>query len=137
MARSNAIGKMRAIAEDETDPKEVLLKALGKHGTQVLHSQVLVAGYVRPAKTKGGIFLTDKVIEEDRYQGNIGMVIALGSGAFVDDPVAKFHGDKLEIGDWVMYVPADGVALFINEVPCRLFSDTRILMKVTNPEIYY
>src|SRR6187455_1873399 len=100
MARSNAIGKMRQIAEDETDPKEVLLKALGKHGTTVLHSQVLVAGYVRPAKTKGGIWLTDKNIEEDRYQGNIGMVIGLGSGAFVDDPVANFHGDKLEIGDW-------------------------------------
>jgi co-chaperonin GroES (HSP10) len=137
MARSNAIGKMRAIAEDTTDPKQVLLKALGKHGSKVLHSQVLVAGYVRPAKTKGGIWLSDKVIEEDRYQGNIGMVIALGSGAFKDDAVAKFNGDKLEIGDWVMYVPADGIALFINEVPCRLFSDTRILMKVENPEIYF
>jgi len=137
MARSNAIGKMRAIAEDETDPKQVLLNALGKHKSQVLHSQVLVAGYIRPAKTKGGIYLTDKVIEEDRYQGNIGMVIGLGKGAFKDDAVAKFNGDKLEVGDWVMYVPADGVAVFINEVPCRLFSDTRILMKVDNPEIYY
>jgi ribosomal protein L24E len=64
-------------------------------------------------------------------------VIALGSGAFQDHPVAKFNGDELEIGDWVMYVPADGIALFINEVPCRLFSDTRILMKVENPEIYF
>jgi co-chaperonin GroES (HSP10) len=137
MARSNAIGKMREIAEDETDPKAVLLKMLGKHGTMVLHSQVLVAGYVRPAKTKGGIYLTDKVIEEDRFQGNIGMVIALGKGAFKDDAVAKFNGDKLAVGDWVMYVPADGVSLFINEVPCRLFSDTRILMEVENPEIYY
>jgi co-chaperonin GroES (HSP10) len=137
MARSNAIGKMRAIAEDITDPKQVLLKALGKHQTTVLHSQVLVAGYVRPARTASGLWLTDKTIEEDRFQGNIGMVIALGKGAFKDDAVAKFHGDKLEVGDWVMYVPADGIALFINEVPCRLFSDTRILMKVTNPEIYY
>jgi co-chaperonin GroES (HSP10) len=137
MARSNAIGKMRAIAEDTTDPKKVLLNYLGKHGTTVLHSQVLVAGYVRPAITKGGVHMPDKVIEEDRYQGNIGMVIALGKGAFKDDAVAKFNGDKLEVGDWVMYVPADGIALFINEVPCRLFSDTRILMKVTNPEIYY
>lgn len=137
MARSNAIGKMRAIAEDITDPKQVLLKNLGKHGTKVLHSQVLVAGYVRPAKTKSGLWLTDKTIEEDRFQGNIGMVIGMGPGAFKDDTIAQFHGIKLEIGDWVMYVPADGISLFINEVPCRLFSDTRILMKVTDPEIYY
>ncbi len=137
MARSNAIGKMRQIAEETTDPKRVLLDALGKHATEVLHSQVLVAGYVRPAKTKGGIFMPDKVIEEDRFQGNIGLVVALGPGAFKDDDIAKFHGKKLKVGDWVMYVPADGIAIFINEVPCRLFSDTRILMKVTDPEIYY
>lgn len=137
MARSNAIGKMRQIAEDTTDPKQVLFKALGKHKTTVLHSQVLVATYVRPAKTKGGIFMPDKTIEEDRFQGNIGMVVGLGKGAFKDDNIAQFNGDKLEIGDWVMYVPADGVSLFINEVPCRLFSDTRILMKVEDPEIYY
>lgn len=140
MARSNAIGKMREIAESSDDPKVVLFRAVGKSTLKeltVLHSQVLVATYVRPAKTTGGIFMPDKVVEEDRWQGNIGLVIALGKGAFKDDGVAQFHGDKLEVGDWVMYVPADGVSLFIKQVPCRLFQDTRILMKVTNPEIYY
>ena len=140
MARSNAIGKMRTIAESSSDPKQALMDALGARNLKdftVLHSQVLVATYVRPAKTKGGIFMPDKVVEEDRWQGNCGLVIALGKGAFKDDGVAKFHGDNLKIGDWVMYVAADGVSLFINEVPCRLFQDTRILMKVTDPEIYY
>ena len=155
MARSNAIGKMREIAEDELcheNPRLVHLRGLtgNNEATEkqllagplagevtVLHSQVLVLGYVAPARTKGGIIRTDKNVEEDRYQGNIGLVIALGKGAFKDDAVAKFHGDKLKIGDWVMYVPADGIQLFIAGVPCRLFSDTRILMKVTNPEIYY
>lgn len=140
MARSNAIGKMRAIADSTDDPKTVIKSALGDKALKdlhVLHSQVLCATYVRPGKTKGGIFMPDKVVEEDRWQGNIGMVIGLGKGAFKDDSVAKFHGDSLKIGDWVMYVPADGVSLFINQVPCRLFQDTRILMKVTDPEIYY
>jgi co-chaperonin GroES (HSP10) len=140
MARSNAIGKMRQIAEKASTVKEAskaILEALGKHDTQVLHSRVLVAGYVRPAKTKGGLFLPDKTIEEDRFQGSIGLVIALGPGAFKDDNIAKFHGMKLKVGDWVMYLPADGIATFVNEVPCRLFDDTRILMKVTNPELYF
>jgi co-chaperonin GroES (HSP10) len=140
MARSNAIGKMREIADDtETDPKALLFAKVGDIPSEltVLHSQVLVAGYIRPGKTKGGIFLTDKSVEEDRWQGNIGLVLALGKGAFKDDGVAHFHGDKLKVGDWVMYTPADGVSMFIREVPCRLFQDTRILMKVSNPEIYY
>jgi len=139
MARSNAIGKMREIADDiESDPKVLLLAKLGNLKKQiVLHSQVLVAGYIRPGKTKGGIYLTDKAVEEDRFQGNIGMVVAMGKGAFKDDNIAKFNGDKLKIGDWVMYQPADGIGLFIREVPCRLFQDTRILMKVSDPEIYY
>ena len=137
MARSNH--KMREIAEFVGPRDKALLASLaGEHKKlTVLHSQVLVAGYIAGARSKGGIIFTDQTVEEDRWQGNIGLVIALGKGAFKDDAVAKFHGDKLKLGDWVMYLPADGVALFINQVPCRLFQDTRILMKVDNPEIYY
>ena len=139
MARSNAIGKMREIAEDTSDPKLVLHRMVGNLGIEleVFHSQVLVAHYVRPAKSKGGIFMPDKIIEEDRWQGNIGMVLAVGPGAFKDDTIAQFHGKSVKVNDWVMFNAADGVAMFIKEVPCRLFQDTRILMKVTNPEIYY
>jgi co-chaperonin GroES (HSP10) len=154
MARSNAIGKMREIAESKlnvTNPvlahlrgitgttktiKELLKDPLSGELT-VLHSQVLVMGYVPPLRTKGGIIRPDKTVEEERFQGNVGLVVALGKGAFKDDNIAQFHGDKLKIGDWVMYVAADGVSLFIREVPCRIFSDTRILMKVETPEIYY
>jgi len=74
MARSS-MAKMRQIAEASTDPKAALMKGLGKHGTHVFHSKVLVALYVRPAKTKGGIWLSDKTVEEDRYQGTVGLVI--------------------------------------------------------------
>jgi len=155
MARSNAIGKMREISEDKvnvTDPRLAHLRAIArepkkslvwltknvlKDEIKVLHSQVLVMGYVAPARTKGGLFMPDKVVEEDRFQGNVGIVVALGAGAFRDDHIAKFNGDSLAVGDWVMYVAADGVSLFINEIPCRLFSDTRILMKVQDPGIYY
>jgi co-chaperonin GroES (HSP10) len=138
MARSNH--KMQQIAETIGPRDQVLLAALGKDYKKqftVLHSQVLVAGYIQSSRSKGGIIFTDKTVEEDRWQGNIGLVIGLGKGAFKDDSVAQFHGDKLKIGEWVMYLPADGLSLYINQVPCRLFQDSRILMKVTNPEIYY
>lgn len=139
MARSNAIGKMREIAEDTSDPKKVIARMVGNLGKEleVFHSQVLIAHYVRPAKSKGGIFMPDKIIEEDRWQGNIGLVLAVGPGAFKDDSVAQFHGKSVKVDDWVMFSAADGVAMFIKEVPCRLFQDSRILMKVQTPEFYY
>lgn len=137
MARTNAIVKMREIAESSTDPKQAILEALGKHDTYIFHSKVLVATYVRPAKTSSGLFLPDKTIEEDRYQGTIFLVIGMGKGAFKDDNIAKFNGDKIKVGDWVMGVAGDGIAMFINGVPCRLFDDTRILMRVKNPELYF
>lgn len=137
MARSNAMTKMRQIAESSHDPKKALLDALGKHDTKVFHSKVLVATYIQPAMTKGGIIRPDKTIEEDRYQGTTFLVIGMGAGAFKDDNIAQFNGDKLEVGDWVMGVAGDGISLFINEVPCRLFDDTRILMRVKDPELYF
>lgn len=138
MAKSNH--KMTEIAETIGPRDKVLFAAIGKNNLKdfsVLHSQVLLTCYIPSNVTKGGIIKIDKTIEEDKWQGNIGLVIGLGRGAFKDDGVAQFHGDKLKIGDWVLINPADGLSMYINQVPCRLFQDTRILMKVTNPEIYY
>lgn len=137
MARSNAASKMREISESKKPPKQAILDAIGKHDTHVFHSKVLVATYVRPSVTKGGIILIDNTIEEDRYQGTIFLVLAMGKGAFKDDNIAKFNGDKIKVGDWVMGVAGDGISMFINEVPCRLFDDTRILMRVKDPEMYF
>jgi co-chaperonin GroES (HSP10) len=135
MANSNH--KMTEIAETIGPRDKVLIAALGKFTHTVLHSQVLLAGYIPSSRTKGGIIRIDRTIEEDRWQGNIGLVIGIGKGAFKDDSVAQFHGDKLKMHEWVFVNPADGIAMYINQVPCRLFQDSRILMKVTNPEIYY
>lgn len=137
--RSNAIGKMRKIAESGLAPDRAIWKELGdlKGEVEVLHSQVLVATYVAPAKSKGGILYTDKKIQEDQFQGGFGLVIALGPGAFVDCDIAQFHGVELEIGDWVLFQPADGLQLYINEVPCRIFDDTKIKMRVKDPERFW
>lgn len=136
---ANAMVRMREIAEATTTPadcKREIMKHLKGVKQQVLHSQVLVAHYIQPGKTRGGIILTDKKVQEDRFQGNCFLVVALGKGAFKDDNIAKFNGDKLKVGDWVMALTADGIAMDINAVPCRLYQDTRILMKVDDPSMY-
>ena len=139
MARSNAIGKLRQIAEAVGDPKEQIFKAVGDIENEVvLHSQVLVA--TRPGSqyhpgTK--ILRTDRSLQEDQFQGTIGLVLKVGPGAYVDAPGAQFHGMKIEEGDWVLCRPSDGMSLYIREVPCRLFEDVHIKIKVHDPEIYW
>lgn len=139
MGRYNTPAIVNEIAESDLPSKKALLKALGdiKDEAEVFHSQVLVVGYIHPAKTKGGIITTDNARAEDQWQGTIGLVIKLGPGAFKDDSVAKFHGKKLKEGDWVMYRAADGVSLHIRGVPCKLFQDTNILMRVSDPILYW
>ena len=136
---ANAKVVMQRIAEQSSTPEEckkLILEQLGNHRTEVFHSQVLVATYVPPGKTKGGIILTNNATAETRHQGNIFLVIALGKGAFKDDHIAKFHGDKLKVGEWVMGVAGDGIAMDINGMPCRLYQDARILMRVKDPTLY-
>ncbi len=136
---ANAKVVMQRIAEQSSTPddcKRLILEQLGKHDTKVFHSQVLVAQYVEPGKTKGGIIVPQSATIEQRHQGTIFLVIALGKGAFKDDHIAKFHGDKLKVGEWVMGVAGDGIAMDINGMPCRLYQDARILMRVKDPTLY-
>lgn len=139
MASSNFSAKIQEISESKLKPKEAHLAALGniKNQFHLLHSQVLVATYIQPARSAGGIIMPDRKKDEDRFQGPVGLVIAMGAGAFKDDSIAKFHGDKLKLHDWVFFRASDGLELFINQVPCRLFEDVSIKMVVQNPQLYW
>ena len=76
--------------QHENDPKENIKKDIGDLSTvELFNNQVLVAVYVRPEKTKSGIYLTDKLREEDKFQGKVGPVLKLGASAF-DDPNSQW-----------------------------------------------
>jgi co-chaperonin GroES (HSP10) len=141
MSRSNAVGKLRQIIEQnegEKDIKAALFSALGNDIGDVFHAQVLVATYPGERYHAGTkIIRTDTSIQENRFQGTIFLVVAKGPGAFKDDGQFKFHGKDIEVGDWVLAKPSDGTELFIKEVPCRLFEDSCIKMKVSDPTLYW
>tara|TARA_R110000868_G_scaffold14563_1_gene67611 strand:- start:1072 stop:1488 length:417 start_codon:yes stop_codon:yes gene_type:complete len=123
---------------DAADPKKEilsLLKSVDKE-IEVLHGKVLVALYISPAKSKGGIILTDKTKEEDIWQGMVGLVVKKGKIAFKDDENTKFGGaDLKENEDWVAFTPGDGRRIQVNGVDCRIIEDTQILMKVKDPAV--
>ena len=122
----------------EVDPKDVLLKELGDiSGVELLNTQVLVAVYIRPEKTKGGIIMTTKARDEDRYQSKVGLILKTGPSAFVDEDGKWFSNLDLKAGDWIVFRPSDGWNVTVNGVLCRMFDDTAIRARIPHPDNVY
>lgn len=120
---------------DEDPAKDILEKIGDISGFDLFGPKVLVAIYVRPQKTKGGIYLTDRVRDEDLYQGKVGYVLKVGPGAFDD---SEWFGDvQIKVGDWVGFRASDGAALMVNGVNCRLLEDVRIYGKAAHPDLIF
>lgn len=104
---------------------------------EVFHNQILVGTYLGSGVTKGGIILTDKGKDEDRWQGKVGVVLKIGPLAFVDDARNDFKGQTVKEGDWIVYKVSDGFSLDVNEVHCRLIEDIHIKARISAPDIIW
>lgn len=138
---SNVVIPARAIqnVSQASDPKQAILDQVSKFlpDIDVLFNVVLVATYIRPNMTRGGIYRPDTNVQEDVWQGKVGLVLKLGSHAFEDDSEDVFKGQKVEVGDWCVYKVGDAWSLHINEYPCRLVKDSSIRLKVKDPSIVF
>jgi len=124
--------------QHDNDPKSAVLDKIGEVPKEIVSgAQVLVATYVRPEKTKGGLILTDKYRDEDKFQGKCGVVVAMGPLAFQETDKLKFGGFKVSVGDWVWYRPMDGAALSCNGVHCRSVDDVDIRGKIPHPDYIF
>lgn len=119
----------------DIDPKTEILTAIGDLSEiEVFNNNLLVAIYIRPNKTKSGIILTDDTVEQDRYQGKVGLVLKMGNSAFEDETGRWFRGAEVKVGDWVVFRPSDGWSVAYNGQPCRILDDVVIRGVVTNPD---
>jgi co-chaperonin GroES (HSP10) len=120
-----------------TDPiKKEIFDAIGDLSKldRLFSARVLVATYIPPRKSKGGIIFTDKELQESVYQGAVGLVVAKGPRAFKDDASNEFHMQDVAIGEWVVFRPGDSKRVQVNGVNCRIVDDTQIDMVVTEPD---
>jgi len=127
---------MLDLLKAEVPPHEELREDMGDiSGIEVFNNQILVAIYLRPNKTKGGIFLTETTRDEDKWQGKVGLVLAKGPTAFQTDDSPWFQGvEPVEVGQWVYFRPSDGQGLSINGKMCRLLDDTSIRGRLVRPD---
>lgn len=116
------------------DPAKDLAAAVGDlSGHELFFNQILVATYIRPEKTAGGIYRPQNNVEEDIYQGKVGLVLKKGPSAFNNDEI-DYQGQNVEPGEWIVFRVGDGWSCTINGVACRVVADTSIRMKIKNPE---
>lgn len=128
-------GRMKV--HHQEDPKDKLLNQVGDLSEmELFYNQVLCAIYEMPsdAKTRGGLYIPEKTRNESLYQGKALLVVKLGRTAFQDDDSFKFHGQRVDVGDWVFARAADGHMLELNGVPMRVLRDTQIIAKIPDPD---
>jgi hypothetical protein len=137
---------IRAEVANYFDTKAQILAKIGDvSGFEIASNEVLIAIYQRPDKTPGGIIQTPRILEEDKYQGKVGLVLKYGDACrFVvtDKESGITYGIPIAVGDWVVVRPSDTWALDVNAnptldrndfVPCRLVAPHHIRAKVSNP----
>lgn len=119
----------------EKDPKAALLEQIGDLSkVEVFNMQVLVAVYIRPEKTKSGLYLSDKARDEDRYQSKVGLIIKKGPTAFVDKDGEWFSGLDIQEGDWIVFRPSDGWNITVNGTLCRMLDDMSVRARIEHPD---
>lgn len=125
------------------DPRQTILDMAGDlSGHQVLKDLVLVATYIEPEKTAGGIIMPEKRLEESRYQGKIGLVLALGPTAFKYDGSFPYEGPIPKVGEWVKYHPSNAREFFLggpggngnSGISCRHISSDLIEAIIDDPK---
>jgi hypothetical protein len=130
-------------------------------GIELQRNRCLVATYIRPNITRGGIIITDKQSEEDRWQGKVGLLLKVGPTAFdyeelhqradalLDDPEGVDDVDEARqqaaaelnlprVGDWVAYRTSETHEVGIEVAQgvcasCRQIYDESIVMVVSDP----
>jgi len=128
----------------EVDPKQKILDDLGDINGKIrlTNNLVAVVVYQRPNMTMlGGVEfeLPSSVVDEDRFQSKVGLIVAMGPNAFRKSDEWPFCGDdhEFKLHDWVALPASAAQSMMINGVLCRLCPDTSIKAWSSDPDLVY
>ena len=105
--------------------------------------RVLIAPFNPPKKSKGGILLNQKTLEEDAIQTNVGYVLRMGPLAYADKeryPTGPWCEEK----QWVIFARYAGARFRLNDEKraafgseVRILNDDEILGTILDPDDIY
>lgn len=95
--------------------------------------RIVVLPYKGKAKTSGGVYLPDQVIETNEISTTVGYVLKVGDLAYEDKQ--KFPtGPWCKEGDWIMFARYAGSRFKIEGGEVRILNDDEILATILDPE---
>jgi Co-chaperonin GroES (HSP10) len=95
--------------------------------------RILILPYRGKGKTEGGIYLPDKVVEENQVSTQVGYVLKVGDLAY-KDPEKFPTGPWCKEQDWVMFARYSGSRFNIDGGEVRILNDDEILARILEPE---
>ena len=95
--------------------------------------RLLVLPHRGQGKTKGGVLLSDKTVEETQIATNVGLVLAMGPDAYNDKERFQ-NGAWCKKNDWVIFARYAGSRLNIEGGELRILNDDEILGITDDPE---
>ena len=95
--------------------------------------RLLMLPYRGKGKTESGIYLPDKIVEDNAVSTQVGYVLKVGELAYMDKE--KFpEGPWCEKGSWVMFARYAGSRFRIEGGEVRILNDDEVLAKISSPE---
>lgn len=127
---SAALKSVAGVVSDDFGEQERnrILKAVGDLSwLKLVTNRVLVAVWTRPDKniTRNDgsaykLLMPDSVKGEDVWRGCVGLILAMGPKAFVDDAETKFGDVRPKVGDWISYQRTSGALMKFGDIECIL-----------------
>lgn len=102
--------------------------------------RILVLPRTLPPKTRGGIYLAEKTIEQEHLAATVGYVVAIGPDAYKD--AAKFpEGAWCKEGDYILFNRYAGARISMltddnGEINFRILNDDEIIAVIDDPNDY-
>ena len=95
--------------------------------------RILVLPFKMKDRTKGGILITDDVVERAQVASTCGLVLKVGPDAYKDKERYP-DGPWCKINDWVVFARYAGSRIHIEGGEIRLLNEDEILATVQDPE---
>ena len=117
-----------AIAREKKKQEEEMVKVPNPTGWRIV-----ILPHKGVEKTKGGVILSDTLIQEQQWTTNVGLVLKLGPLAYRDKK--KFPtGPWCKEQDWVIFARYAGSRLKIDGGELRILNDDEVLGVVDSPD---
>ena len=95
--------------------------------------RILVLPFKMDEKTKGGLLMTESVLERQQVGSQCGLVLAMGPQCY-NDKERYPNGPWCKVNDWVVFARYAGSRIQIEGGEVRLLNEDEILATVKNPE---